>query len=355
MYFQQTQDDPVWMLRAELWDVFTVHTIAEDEQDASVTFVGRLQQDADHVFRVLKQRFSRYGYTPLLRRLHGQDAIIAVPGAIRPYRGSRLVLPILLLLATMATTTIMGSLLVGANPLRDPQELWWGAAFAFGLLSILGVHELGHYLLARYHGVAVTLPYFIPVPFGLGTFGAFIQLKSPVENRRALFDVGVAGPIAGALVAIPLFIIGLTRSPLVVAPGHGGLGRSLLVDALIQLIRPHPPGYAVMLHPLALAAWFGLLITGFNLLPAGQLDGGHIAYAILGERARWITAITLLILIAMGSLYWSGWYIWALFVALTGLTHPAPLNDITPLNGKRHLGALLALGLFALTFSAAPF
>jgi membrane-associated protease RseP (regulator of RpoE activity) len=356
MYVWRTwEDSPARALQAELWDVLAVHDAVESDHDATITFVGHLQQDADTAFRLLKRRFSQHGYTPLLRRQNGQDVVIAMPGVVRPVAGSRPIVHLALLLATVLTTMAMGAMLTGGDFLRRPWELWRGASFAFGLLGILGVHELGHYFVARRHGVAVTLPYFIPVPLGLGTFGAFIQLRSPVENRRALFDVGIAGPLAGALVAVPLFIVGLAWSRLVTDPGYGGLNASLLVESLVQLVRPHGDGYAVLLHPLALAAWFGLLVTGINLLPAGQLDGGHIVYALLGDRARWVTMGVLLALATMGWLYWPGWYLWAFFVALTGLAHPAPLNDITALDGSRWLWAALGLGLLAVTFTPAPF
>ncbi len=353
--WQVPEESPGRALQMELWDVFTVQDVVESQQSAAITFVGALQQDADAAFRVLKQRFSRRGYTPMLRRQNGQDIVVAVPGVTRPLASSRPIVHLVLLLATVLTTMAMGAVIAGVNPLRGLRELGRGAAFALGLLSILGVHELGHYFVARRHGVAVTLPYFIPVPFGLGTFGAFIQLRSPVENRRVLFDVGIAGPLAGALAAVPLFVIGLIQSRVVVDPGYDKLSASLLVESLVQLVRPHPDGYAVLLHPLALAAWFGLLVTGINLLPAGQLDGGHIAYAVLGVRARWMTAGILLLLVVMGGLYWPGWYVWALFVALTGRDHPAPLDDITTLDGARRLWALLGLGMLAITFTPAPF
>ncbi|MDW8100015.1 MAG: site-2 protease family protein [Anaerolineae bacterium] len=353
--WQVPEESTTRALQMELWDVFITRDVLESQQGTVITFVGSLQQDADVAFRALKQRFSRHGYTPMLRRQNGEDVIVAVPEMAQPLVNSRPLVHLVLFLATLLTTMAMGAVIAGANPLRNPRELERGAAFAFGLLSILGVHELGHYFVARRHGVAVTLPYFIPVPFGLGTFGAFIQLQSPVENRRALFDVGIAGPLAGTLAAIPLFVIGLIQSRVVVDPGYNKLSASLLVESLVQLVRPHPDGYVVLLHPLALAAWFGLLVTGINLLPAGQLDGGHIAYAVLGAQARWMTLGVLLMLMVMGWLYWPGWYVWALFVALTGRDHPAPLDDITTLDGIRRLWALLGLGTLAITFTPAPF
>jgi len=206
------------------------------------------------------------------------------------------------------------------------------------------------------HGVNVTLPYFIPVPFGLGTMGAFIQLKSPVENRKALFDVGLAGPVAGFIVALPLMIVGLSMSSLVpVLSRSGQLGSSLLLRWLTDLIQPHAAGYAVSLHPIAIAAWFGILITGINLLPMGQLDGGHVAYAVLGKAAHTLALIAFGTMIIAGFTVWSGWFTWAFFAIITGLRHSAPLNDITPLDPVRKVIGFLTLIWFLLIITPRPF
>jgi membrane-associated protease RseP (regulator of RpoE activity) len=204
--------------------------------------------------------------------------------------------------------------------------------------------------------VDVTLPYFIPVPFGLGTFGAFIQMKSPAQDKKALFDVGVTGPLAGFVVAIPALIVGLLMSPVVPYDGRSdALGTSLLVEWLVNLFRPHPAGYAVALSPVALAAYFGLLVTGFNLLPIGQLDGGHVAYTLLGRWARPVALATLVSLVFMGTLFWNGWLTWAFLVMLTGIDHPAPLNEVTELDTGRRILGWLTLGLFVLLVTPKPF
>ncbi|MFZ2419600.1 MAG: site-2 protease family protein, partial [Anaerolineae bacterium] len=230
----------------------------------------------------------------------------------------------------------------------------------FTLLAILGTHELGHYFVARWHKVDVTLPYFIPVPFGLGTFGAFIKMKSPVENRRALFDVAVAGPLAGLVVALPLLVIGLLTSPVrPIISGGGGLqeGNSLLYG-LLKLLIYHQwlPGNGVDVHlsSMAFAAWFGLLVTAFNLLPVGQLDGGHILYA-LGVTSRWLGYGVLAVLLVLGALAWSGWYVWAaLIYFVTGLEHPAPLDEITRLDPPRRWLGAIAIVIFILLFAPIP-
>jgi membrane-associated protease RseP (regulator of RpoE activity) len=234
--------------------------------------------------------------------------------------------------------------------------LYAGLPFAGTLLFILGVHEMGHYVAARLHGVQVTLPYFIPVPFlGLGTFGAFIQMKSPVENRKALFDVGVAGPLAGFVVAVPLMIIGLLQPEVARGTGIGFFGSSLFLKALTAVFVPHAATQALQLSPMAIAAWFGLLVTALNLLPMGQLDGGHVAYALLGRFAQPVAMVTFAILVVLGLTVWNGWLIWALFALITGLQHPQPLNDITSLDWGRRLVGLFTLGLFVLLITPRPF
>ena len=291
----------------------------------------------------------------MLRKHHEQDVVLATPGIVRAGTYNPAI-NVVLFLATVLTTLFTGAMLAGANPLRNPAGLLTGAPFAFTLLGILGVHELGHYFVGRRHGVAVTLPYFIPVPFGLGTFGAFIQMKSPVTNKKALFDVGIAGPLAGFLVAVPLLVAGLLLSPIVRMPGGThALGSSLLVEWITTLVRPHPAGYAVFLNPVAFAAWFGLLVTGINLLPIGQLDGGHIAYALFGGRARYLGWVVVVALVVMGLTFWQGWLTWAFLAFLFGVRHPAPLDEITELNAARRLLGLLTLGLLFLLITPAPF
>lgn len=355
--FPLRQDNNVaLLLQAELYDVMAVSELrVEKGQQPAIAFTGQLLRAPEAALETLVKRFRTHGYTPLIRREQGQDVVVAIEGVFGPTR-SRPWINVVLLLATVLTTTLAGALLAGANPLRDPLSILSGVSFAFTLLLILGMHELGHYFMGRWHGVAVTLPYFIPVPLGLGTFGAFIRMKSPIQDRRALFDVGFAGPLVGFVVALPLLILGILLSPVVrVGSGSLGLGSSLLIEFLTNLLKPHGPGYALMLHPVAIAAYFGILITGFNLLPAGQLDGGHISYAIFGPAARPLAIVSVVALLLMGVTLWSGWLIWAFLIVLLGLRHPAPLNDVTPLDPARKLIALGAVVLFVLTFVPNPF
>jgi membrane-associated protease RseP (regulator of RpoE activity) len=350
------EEDVAARLRAELYDVLTVFNVTwQSGRENVIAFTGQLLRPAESAFTVLRERFARHGYTPLIRKQGNDDVIVAMPGVFGRSKSNPWINVVLLGL-TILTTLFAGAMLAGANPLSDPASLLVGAPFAFTLLGILGIHELGHYFLAQRWGVDVTLPYFIPVPFGLGTFGAFIQMKSPAPNKKALFDVGVAGPLAGFIVAIPALIVGLLLSSAEPYTGGSGvLGTSLLVEALVNLFRPHPAGYALVLSPVALAAYFGLLVTGLNLLPIGQLDGGHVAYTLLGRWARPVALATLAGLVFMGLFYWTGWLTWAFLVLLIGIGHPPPLNEVTELDTKRRVLGWLTLALFVLLITPKPF
>lgn len=341
-------------LQAQLADVMAVAKVQMDSSaEPAYIFLGRLLRDPESALSVLLDRFHTLGYTPLIRRQGPLDVVVAVQGVIGASR-SRPWVNLALFLATVITTTLAGALLVGANPLRDPLSVLRGLPFAVTLLTILGVHEFGHYFMARWHGMQVTLPYFIPVPPPfIGTLGAMVIMKSPTRNRAALFDVGLGGPIAGFVVALPLLLIGLALSE--VERGAAMLGKPLVIQVLIDLIHPHGPGYAVALHPVALAAYFGILITGLNLIPAGQFDGGHIAYAALGAAARPLAVVAVMAMVLMGILVWQGWLVWALLAFVSGLRHPTPLNDISRLDPPRRVIALGALLLFLITFVPQPF
>jgi membrane-associated protease RseP (regulator of RpoE activity) len=218
---------------------------------------------------------------------------------------------------------------------------------------------MGHYFAARHHGIRVTPPYFIPIPFALGTFGAFIQMRSPTENRRALFDVAAAGPLAGLVVAVPALLIGL-RSSTIVAGGAGlettamggtSAGSSVLFALLAKLSLGNTLeyGHILRLSPLAFAGWLGLLVTGLNLLPIGQLDGGHISHALFGWRlGEKIGSIALWTLVLLAIFVWPGLMMWAIIVFFIPGTAVPPLNDLTPLpSSRRWLGyaVFVILGL----------
>jgi membrane-associated protease RseP (regulator of RpoE activity) len=274
-------------------------------------------------------------------------------------RRSRALRPVhvVLFLLTLLTTTMAGSFSAGVNPLEDLRLLVHGLPFSATLMTILLVHEMGHFLVARWHGVEATPPYFIPgPPFLIGTFGAFIRMRTPT-NRRALFDVGAAGPWAGFLVAIPAVIYGLSIStvgPPVEEPEGLLLGDSLAFAALARLaLGVSPAEVTITLHPIALAGWFGLFVTFLNLLPVGQLDGGHVVYALLGRFHRLVARLGLAVILGLAFLGWNGWLIWAVLVTMIGLDHPPTVDD-TPLDPRRRLGAWLTVGLFVVTFMPVP-
>ncbi|MFI5394562.1 MAG: site-2 protease family protein [Candidatus Binatia bacterium] len=278
--------------------------------------------------------------------------------AVRPPR--RLpVIHIVLFVATFITTAMAGAFQVGADPLHDFGSIRAGFPFAITLLSILLIHELGHYTLSKVHGVRATLPYFIPAPpVFIGTFGAFIRMKSPPATRRALFDVGAAGPWAGLLVAIPAVLIGLRLSevrPLGLSEGGLVLGDSLLFSFLTRLTLGTTASDAtILLHPIALAGWFGLFVTFLNLLPVGQLDGGHVTYAMFGRWHRLISRLFLGVIAFLGLSGWDGWFVWIVLLMIIGIDHPPTRDITTPLNGRRRIAAWLTIGAFILTFIPEP-
>ncbi|MBI2360763.1 MAG: site-2 protease family protein [Deltaproteobacteria bacterium] len=275
-------------------------------------------------------------------------------------RKRRLGLHLFLFVFTFATTTAAGALQNGVNPLANPWGLTAGLPFAATLMMILLVHEMGHYLMSRYHGVHASLPYFIPAPSFIGTFGAFIRMDSPPQDRRSLFDVGAAGPLAGLLLAIPAVVVGLQLST--VAPGEsatGGiaLGSSLLLRFLSQMTLGILPEEAnVVLHPIAFAGWIGLFVTALNLLPVGQLDGGHVVYALFGPKHLWISRAALGAILALGILrWWDGWLVWGVLLLFMGVRHPSPLDPYTPLDLKRQILGWLTLVVLGITFTPVPF
>ena len=260
---------------------------------------------------------------------------------------------------TILTTLFAGALMEGYVPFPNLTLLGHGVPFSLTLLLILGTHELGHYIYARKHNVDATLPYFIPAPTFIGTFGAFIKMKSPVVDKGALLEIGAAGPIAGFLVTIPALFIGLAQSTVVqlgAVEESIQLGDSLFMWIATNAMFPNlPPGQDVMLSPVAFAAWIGLLVTALNLLPIGQLDGGHIAYALFGEKHKWIARIAFFALIPLSYLSLN-WLVWAaLIFFLIRVHHPpiAPTED--PLPRRQKVIGWIAIVILIGTFIPQPF
>ena len=284
----------------------------------------------------------------------GPPPVLAAPPARRP-----LLVHALLFLATLVTTVAAGMVWEGLDPLSSPGQFHHGLPYAVTLLAILLFHEMGHYLTARYYGMNVTLPYFIPSPIlPVGTFGAFIRMKSPPRNRRVLLYVAAAGPIAGFCVALPAMFYGYSVSEVVTNSQVGfgfELGEPLLLRMISQaVVGALPPGTSVGLNSVGMAAWFGILVTMFNLLPMGQLDGGHIVYAFLGARARYVTWGLVAGLVAMGVVLWEGWLVWALIGFFVSRRHPSVMDPYVSLDGRSRATALLAFVILVLCFMPLP-
>jgi membrane-associated protease RseP (regulator of RpoE activity) len=220
---------------------------------------------------------------------------------------------------------------------------------------------MGHYLVSRRHHIDATLPYFIPAPTFIGTFGAFIKMRSPVKDKRVLLDVGAAGPLAGIIVTIPILIIGLKLSEVKIVETslEGGftLGSSLILSFLTKVILGNlPDNYHIIIHPLGFAGWIGLLVTSLNLIPFGQLDGGHIAYAVFGKKTEIISKIVLIALLGLGIWGSRTWLVWAIILlVMLGAKHPPPLDHDVPLDGRRKAISVITLFVFILTFIPVPF
>ncbi len=279
-------------------------------------------------------------------------------------------LHILLFGLTFMTTTIAGIDLAGFSQhttllklIGNPQYILKGLPFSLSLMFILLTHEMGHYITSRIHRVKATLPYFIPAPNMIniiGTFGAFIKMKSPIYDKRALLDIGAAGPVCGFLVSIPTLIIGLKLSQAVPStPGSGfsiEIGSSLIVHILAKLFTSAPPlGFHLDIHPIGFAGWIGMFVTSLNLIPIGQLDGGHVAYAVMGEKYHSMSNLILLFLFMMGIFFWKGWLLWAIIIFFLGKKHPPSLNPYMELDTPRKILAWVVLGIFFLTFIPVPF
>ncbi len=267
--------------------------------------------------------------------------------------------PAALFALTVLSTLLAGTLQRGFAPdviLARPSALAAGLPYSLTLLLILGAHEMGHYVAVRRWGMAASLPYFLPAPSFLGTFGAIIRMRGRIRNRNALMDVAVSGPLAGMAVAVPAVCVGLALSMRVPGGGSGGirLGSPLLFDGVAWLVHgPIPQGQDILLHPVAFAGWCGLLVTSLNLIPAGQLDGGHIAYALLGRRHARASLLVGLVLLAMGY-WWPGWIFWAALTLLWGRRHPPLMEEWTPLARARRFWGYGCMMLLVLTFTLVP-
>lgn len=284
--------------------------------------------------------------------------------------GVAILLFLLTLLSTLAVgTQFAASYAAGKSPdfdeffstyaslLAHPQLVLAGLPFAFTLLGILLAHELGHYFACRYYGISSSYPYFIPAPTLIGTLGAFIRIRSPIYDRKALFDMGLAGPVVGFLFAIPALAIAVAYSRVIpFSEAHASVvfGNPLALRFLVDVLRPGVPPGDLLLHPVGRAAWVGLFATALNLLPGGQLDGGHILYAVASKYHRRVTLGVALCLIPLGYFFWAGWYLWAALLLAIGFRHPHLIHPWERLDRTRLVWTAIAILIFALSFMPMP-
>ena len=242
---------------------------------------------------------------------------------------------------------------------HHPLFLVSGLPFAATLLTILLAHELGHYFACRHHHIHSSYPFFIPAPTLIGTFGAFILIRSPIRSSRALFDVGASGPLVGFLFALPPLAYGVLHSKIIPSLATGGdsevsFGVPLVLKLMTAVLQPNAQASDLLLHPVGRAAWVGLFATALNLLPVGQLDGGHIVRSVSPPAHRWISLLLPLLLIPLGFYMWRGWFLWAGILIGLRFFRMAPIYDPTPLDPDRRFGAVIALVVFLLCFMANP-
>jgi membrane-associated protease RseP (regulator of RpoE activity) len=351
-------------VREALGGLMEIERYAWDEKGA-LTLRGRLLGPASTVYRTIRARMEMLGFTAFLRRAEaaGQDELLALPGVV-DRRRPRVWLPVALFLATIVTVLITGAMYEGVDVFSNPAGVIAGLPFTLTLLGILFTHEMGHYVVGRLRKAPVSLPYFIPLPPFIsftGTMGAVIVQREPMEDRKSVLEIGIAGPLAGLAVAIPLLLYGLSTSTVGPPPAGGYFqeGNSLLYIAAKWLVfgRFLPSGGVdVQLNSVAWGAWIGLLVTMINMLPVGQLDGGHVAYALLGRRATYLAYTMIGLCVALGLLIPDNytWLVWAGLAFLIGPRHPSPLNDISGLDRKHIALAVFGLAVFILLLMPVP-
>jgi len=332
----------------------------------TVAFFCRIDEETlEEKFESLRLTLLEKQYIPMIKNEHGEYIIYVVKKPVSKKRRSVWV-NIILLMATVFTTTLAGALQWVDIDMADwmnmfsLQYLWQGFIFfSVPLLLILGVHEMGHYYASKKHHVDASLPYFIPLPppFLLGTFGALISTREPIPNRKALLDIGVAGPLCGFLVAIPISLIGffLMQQQPIPIPSNGA-NISLIPPLLLQWMQNlFSISGNYVIHPTLFAGWVGIFLTAVNLLPAGQLDGGHVARAILKEKHKYVSWVVIFVLAGL-SFFYTGWLMFAIIILLfIGTQHQPPLNEITKLDTRRKILGLAILIIFILSFAPIPF
>ena len=359
------------------WSIFCLRDLEFRPQ--AVICRGQLRTNPEAAYQAIRENVERHFGDRFLvifqNSLSGQPFFAIVPNpshksgenAVKIEPVTRPFFALALVLITVFTTTIVGAQIAGVTEKAlqsNPSILLQGLPYSLALIAILGFHESGHYLAAKFYKIRTTLPYFIPIPFFLGTFGAFIQMRSPIPNRRALFDISIAGPFAGLIVAVPLLIWGLDHSTLIPLSDKSGMLNfdsfspkfSLLMTLLSKLTLGGALNAetAINLHPVAVAGYLGLIVTAFNLMPVGQFDGGHIVHAMFGQKASMaIGQVARLCMLLLGFLE-QGLLLWAIILFLTPLNDEPALNDVSELDNRRDFLGLLAIGLLLIILLPAP-
>ena len=374
--------------------VFRIDDVtAGDEKGPLLRYRGQLlNDDSASAYDQLAASVRPHGLTPLFRLEKGEQVIYLTQTPPTPKPSNPWVN------VGLFALTVFSVMLAGATPegplpsdfggqmLALLKNIFTGWPFALSMLGILLAHEFGHYLVSRYHKTPATLPYFIPFPFTpLGTMGAAILMKGVPKNKRILFDIGVAGPLAGMIVAIPVLFYGLSLSSLdtIQATASSFIeGNSLIYlfakFAIFGKFLPEPASFGnlppflywlryfftgqpspiggldVFIHPVAFAGWAGLLVTALNLVPAGTLDGGHVVYSLFGEKARKAFPYLIVIMAILG-IFWNGWWLWAFILFWLGRVNAETLDQITPLDSNRRMVAIFVIVLFVLVFTPVPF
>ncbi len=344
----------------ELYDqiesVFHIYDVASD--NGILFFYGIPTEDQKVIYQKLWTPFAEMGYQFGIKYELGEHILIAAPFVEKP---ERVWINVVLALATVFTTMFAGATMFGVDLANDPSQFTQGLPFTIAIMTVLGSHEMGHYIAARMHGMHTSLPYFIPFPTIIGTMGAIIKHRGPIPSRKALFDVGVAGPLIGLVASIFVTIIGLNLPA--VAPTQYMMMMELQNPPLFELLVNLVGSVGEFIHPVAFAGWVGMLVTLLNLLPSGQLDGGHILRAMMGENAKYVSSIMPYVLLIIGVyvsfiMKQSGfiWIFWALFLSLFAAAgHPTPLDDDMELDNNRMAIGVITFVLGLLCFTLVPF
>jgi len=362
------QTEEVQLRNCFPWNIYYVQNIEYRPQ--AVICKGHLRSTPSTAYEQIKANIeAQFGDRFLVifqEGINGKPIFVLVPNTRKAKGSARPILSLFLLLVTLLTTTLVGAVRSGVIQItiNDISVLWKGLPYALGLITILGIHELGHYLTAKFYKIPSTLPYFIPVPFFLGTFGAFIQINGPMPNRKALFDVSIAGPIAGFIATLPILLWGLAHSHIVPLNEKAGLfdlnALNPKCSTLLALLSKLALGSELTLkssldlHPVAVAGFLGLVVTALNLMPVGQLDGGHIVHAMFGQRTAVAIGQVARFLLLLFSFIQEDFFWWALILLFAPIIDEPALNDVTELDDKRDFLGLLAMTLLLLIILPLP-